>query len=421
MTLFWAAAAGLILLGLILVAPALLRGAKGELGGRQAQNVAIARERLRELELEHERGELDAEGFAQARRELELALAADLGDETPSAPVRGGGVSVLLALLVLVPVLTVGLYQYIGSPQHIEVAGPGATAQAGNPHAAAAGQTASMDEMVQALADRLEREPNNPDGWYMLGRSYMSMGRYADAVKALERLREQIGDHPTALVMLADAVAMTQGGRVAGRPAELIQAALQQEPDNTTALWLAGNAAEEEGDYAQAVAYWRRAEGGLADQPELLAELRSMIAAAQTAGGLAPEPMAAATPEPTASDAAGAGPSLNVSVTLAPELAAKAQPDDVLYVFARAVEGPPMPLAAARAKVGDLPVRITLDDSMAMLPQMKLSNFEQVQVSARISKAGQPTAQSGDLTSAPQVVAVAAGVAVELVIDQQVP
>jgi cytochrome c-type biogenesis protein CcmH len=418
MTLFWVVTAGLILLGLILVAPPLLRGGKGELGGREEQNVAIARERLRDLELERERGELDAEGFAQARRELELALAADLGDEAERAPVRRGGIPVLLTLLVLVPVLTVGVYQYIGAPQHIGVAGPGATARAGNPHAGAPDQAASLEEIVQALAERLEQEPNNPDGWYMLGRSYMSMGRYADAVGALERLREQVGDNPTALVMLADAVAMTQGGRLSGRPAELIQTALQQEPDNTTALWLAGTAAEEQGDHAQAVAYWRRAEPGLADQPELLAELRDMIAAAESRGGLTSEPAAPAATGPA--PAAGAA-SLRVNVALAPELAAKAQPDDVLYVFARAVDGPPMPLAAARIRVGDLPAEIILDDSMAMMPQMKLSGFEQVQVSARVSRTGQPTAQSGDLTSAPQVVAVAAGVGVELVIDQEVP
>ena len=437
MTLFWALTAALILLSLALLAPTLWRGGKGELAGREAQNIAIARERLRELEAERERGAMDPQAFEQARHELELALAEDLGVDADAPPVRSGGRSALLALLVLVPALTLGLYQYLGSPQHVDVAGPGGpTASAGNPHAGGKNDLASVEEMVQQLADRLEKEPNNPDGWYMLGRSYMSMGRYADAVKALERLREQVGDHPTALVMLADAVAMTQGGRLAGRPAELVHKALEQEPENPTALWLAGNAAEEQADYAQAVAYWRQAEPKLAGKPDLLAELRGLIAAAEQRGGLpsstspVPAPALAAAAAPAAHPqpapeaappAAAATASLDVSVSLAPDLAAKAGPDDVLFVFARAVQGPPMPLAAARLKVSDLPARVTLDDSMAMMPQMKLSNFDQVQVSARISRGGQPTAQSGDLQSEPQVVPVAAGVAVNLVIDSEVP
>jgi len=414
MILFWTISAGMIVLGITLLLPAVLRGGKESAGGEQeSRNVAIARERLKELEIERDRGELDPASFAQARRELQLTLASELGGEGTSVPLqRGGKKSALVVVMLLVPILTVGLYQQLGAPQHLKVVGPGATQ--GNPHADA-GSTTSVDDMVNALAQRLQSEPNNPDGWYMLGRSYLSMGRYPEAVRALEQLREHVGDHPTALVMLADAVAMTQSGRMSGRPAELVRKALEQKPDDVTALWLAGQAANEQADYAQAVAYWRRAEAGLGDNPQMLSELRNLIEQAQGSGGLS-----RADPD-SGAPVVATEPSLDVTIELDPALAASTQPEDLLFVFARAVEGPPMPLAAARLKVSDLPVQITLDDSMAMLPQLKLSTVAQVKVAARISRSGQPTAQSGDLQSEDQIVDVAPGVKVALVIDRQVP
>jgi cytochrome c-type biogenesis protein CcmH len=269
-----------------------------------------------------------------------------------------------------------------------------------------------MESLVRQLAERLESDPDNADGWYMLARSYMAMGRFEDAIVALEKLRALIGDHPTALVMLADATAMSQGGALAGRPEELVLKVLEQQPDDATALWLAGKAAEERGDYAVAVDYWRRAEPALAEEPDMQAELRQMISQAEAAGGLeASEP-----PRPV--PAAG---SIDVTVDIDPVLVAEARPDDRLFVFARAVEGPPMPLAAARLTVADLPARVTLDDSMAMMPAMKLSSVPQVQVVARVSRGGEPVAQSGDLESEPQIVDVGAGAAVSLVIDRKVP
>ncbi len=434
MTLFWIATAGLILLGLALLAPTLLRGARAGVVKHEAQNIAIARQRLHELEAERDRGELDPASFEQARQELERSLAGDLGVDGDAAPVQGGGKAALLVLAVLVPLLTVAVYQHVGAPEHLAVVGAGDPRQAQNPHGEGEMQQHSMEEALQSLVQRLQREPNDAEGWYMLGRSYMSLGRYRDAMGALEQLRTLTDGHPTALVLLADAVAMDQGGRMSGRPTELVLEALQKDPVNVTGLWLAGKAAEERGDFAAAVDFWEQALPGLAEQPQMQVELRALIASAQSRAGLPAPTAAVAVAAPVVADAASAQPapaaapadaaaaaSLQVSVTLAPELAAKAQPGDVLYVFARAVSGPPMPLAAARLTAADLPAKVTLDDSMAMMPQMKLSSFPQVKVNARISRSGQPAAQSGDLESAAQVVEVGAGVSVALVIDRTVP
>lgn len=413
MTVFWILVGAMVLIGLALVAPALLRPAReADAASRTEQNVAIARQRLSELESEHAAGALDDASFEQARRELELNLADELVDERPQRAPGGGGRALLVALAVALPAATVALYLHLGAPEHLQVSGPGQPRTAStNPHAAQ-GETPSVEELVARLEQRLREEPNNPDGWFMLGRTKMSLGRYEEAATAFEKTLELVGEHPSILVALADSIAMTQSGRISGRPAELVQRALAVSPDDVTALWLAGQAAQEQGDAARALEYWRRAEAGLQDQPQLLTELRGMIAEVERASGI--ESQAVAAP-------AAAGPSLELDVSLDPELADRVEADDTVFIFARAEQGPPMPLAAAKLRARDLPARVTLDDSMAMMPQMKLSMFDRVKVGARVSRSGQPVAQSGDLESETRVVEVADGAQLELRIDRQVP
>lgn len=406
MTTFWLIVGALLLLAVVWFVPALRRGHREHLASQQVRNIEIARERLKELEAERERGELEDAGFEQAREELKLTLASELEEEQGEAK-RSGSQPVLVSILVLVSVISLLSYRLIGSPEHIAVVGPGARAPAINPHSP--DSPTDVETLVQALADRLEAEPNNPDGWFLLGRTRMSLGRYEDASAAYERALKLAGEHPAILVALADSVAMTQSGRMAGRPAELVQRALAVSPDDVTALWLAGQAASEQGDARQALAYWRRAETGLQGQPELLAELRGMIA--ELEGGTVVE----------AAPAAAAGSSLELDVSVAPELAGRFEPGDTVFIFARAEQGPPMPLAAAKLRAADLPALVTLDDSMAMMPQMKLSSFERVKVGARISRSGQPVAQSGDLQSETRIVDVGAGSRLELRIDRQIP
>jgi cytochrome c-type biogenesis protein CcmH len=410
-TLFWILVA--VLVGLAFIAPALLRSTtarQDQETGRTEQNVAIARERMAELEAEHAAGALDDADFEQAKRELELNLADELVDERPQ---QTGGQSraLLLVLVIALPAATVALYQTLGAPEHMQIAGPGGSVSTSDPHAAQ-GEAPSVEELTARLEQRLAENPNNADGWFMLGRTKMSLGRYAEAADAFEKTLELVGEHPSILIALADSVAMTQSGRISGRPAELVQRALAVSPDDVTALWLAGQAAEEQGDAAGALKYWRKAEAGLQDQPQLLAELRGMIAQVERDSGIESAPIEAA---------GAAGPSLELDVSLAPELAGRVEPADTVFIFARAEQGPPMPVAAAKLRVGDLPAKVTLNDSMAMMPQMKLSLFEKVKVGARISRSGQPVAKSGDLESETRLVDVGNAVKLELRIDREVP
>lgn len=391
MIVFWIFAALMLAAALWLLIPALLGRKSVRDRDRNQQNVAIARERFKELESEYGRGSLTETDYEQARQELEQALLNDVdGAVVSSAPVSSSSSRASLAWVALgVPLAAVLLYLQLGTPAALEPQAQVAAAPQGH---AGGDSTASMEQLVASLAAKLQQEPDNAEGWFMLGRSYMSMGRYAEAAEAFQRVLDQVGDDPAVMLRYADAQAMAQGGKISGKPFEMIKKALLLKPDDATGLWLAGLGYEEQGEYEQAVQHWRKLEPMMQDDPASLNEVRNLIARAEQKLGR-PVTAQAAIPEP----AAVSGVALKVSVSLDASLQGKVSPGDTVFIFARAVAGPPMPLAAVRKQVRDLPVSVTLDDSMAMMPEMKLSNFIEVRIGARISKSGTPGAQSGDL------------------------
>jgi cytochrome c-type biogenesis protein CcmH len=418
MTSFWIVAAAMVAVALAFLAPTLLGRKRLSSQDRSDQNVQIARERLNELESEFGRGALSEADYERARQELELALLNDVGDELPTTEKDQLTASpiTLAILIVLVPLFTILLYLDIGKPEILQTAAKSAPT-APSPHGSTADQAApSIDELLGRLEEKLKANPNDAQGWYMLGRSYMSLGRYAEAVTALGRAYELAGDQPTVMLSYADALAMSQGGKISGKAFELIKKALALSPKDPTALWLAGLGYQEQGDYERAVGYWRQLEPMMADNPESLSEVRRLIANAEQQLGYSvkSEPVEI-TPAPTSSVA------ITVQVDISPTLRDKASPNDTVFIFARAASGPPMPLAVVRKLVSDLPIAVTLDDSMAMMPQMKLSSFTDVNIGARISKTGNAMPQSGDLKSADTPINTAKDKTVTLSIDSIVP
>lgn len=389
MTLFWILAAAMVIVAIGLLVPPLFGRRTLKDQDRRAQNVAIARERLKELEAEHAGGNLDDKALEQARRELEEALADDVsgeGDANAAAPQRSPGMLAIVA--VLVPLLAVGLYLKLGNPDGL------------NPEAAAAeslmpahdGQQMSLPEMAKRLETKLEAQPDNAQGWYLLGRTYLQMRRFADAARAFEKLHALVGDEPGVLLPWADAIAMQQGGKITGKAFELVQRVLEINPHEPTALWLAGMAYEQAGDHEQAVRHWKRLLPQLANDPESKQEVEALIARAEKALG-----RSVAVPAAPPGKSAAGGARLTVTVDLDPALKDRIAPDDTVFVFARALAGPPMPLAVVRKSARDLPLTVVLDDSLAMMPQMKLSAFKEVRIEARVSKSGNALPQSGDL------------------------
>ncbi|MEQ1804055.1 MAG: c-type cytochrome biogenesis protein CcmI [Burkholderiaceae bacterium] len=330
----------------------------------------------------------------------------------------------LLAVLGgLVLAVAAGGYALTGSPSLFVASGPPAVAGAGARDGAAAPHAVSSDqiaEMTQRLAARLKEQPQDPQGWAMLGRSYSVLGRNDDAVQAYATAIAQQGDDAALLADYADALAVKNNRVLAGEPMKWVRRALEVDPKNVKALALAGTDAFDRKDFAGAVKLWEKLLEHGPNDAGFVEQVKNSIAEARERGGIAgAAPRAAAPAAPTAPPANGNaaapkqaaglldGAGVSGSVRLSAALAAKASPDDTVFIFARAAEGSRMPLAVLRKRVRDLPATFTLDDSLAMSPAAKISGAPQVIVGARISKSGQAMATPGDLTG--QVGPVALG------------
>jgi cytochrome c-type biogenesis protein CcmH len=420
MTVFWILAALMTLGGLLVLAFTLLRKTAPSLDGNREQNVAIAKERMSELESQLAGGTIDAQTFEQEKLELEQTLLDDIAAADAQAratPAKYGKLGLLVAGIG-VPVMAVGMYLYLGSPQYIETATT--VAGASNPHAQVQNEEApSAEELTAMLEQRIKDTPDDPDAWFMLGRMYASAGRYNDAADAYRTLARITDNHPTALVVLADVLAMSQDGKIAGQPMELVLQALELDPDNATALWLAGRGSVEVSEYAAALSYYERASVQLSDKPELLQQLDEQIqevrVAAREAGVDLPDVPDVQLPDTVPAVAIG------VAVSVDPSLQASLESSDTLFVFARATEGPPMPLAAVKGTAGDLPAAITLDDTAMLRSGDKLSQYAELTITARITRSGQPMAASGDMQSDSVTVRPGYDKSVSLVINQRIP
>lgn len=412
MITFWIIAAVMLLAALGMLAPALLRKRELAADDRNQQNVAIARERISELEAEHAAGRLDDAAFEQTKQELEQALLLDIEGDEPVRPeaVPAAGKMAMGGVALLVPLLTIGVYFYLGEPALIGKTNDelrSAPAQSeGQPQM-------SMEEAIARLEEKLNEQPENPEGWFMLGRTRMALKEYPKAVAAFEKAYAQMPEEPAVMLALADALTMLHQGELTGRPAELVEKALEQAPADPTALWLGGMVANAQGNPELALQRWDQLRPLLADQPESIQQLDQMVAGVRADLGLPPAERKA--PEPPA-----AGASIRVKVDVAAELKDQFGPDETLFIFARAVNGPRFPLAVVRKTASDLPIEVTLDDSMAMQAGAALSSFPQVKVSARISRSGNAIAASGDLIGETEPLAVADTEQVEVVIDSRV-
>ena len=408
----------------------LLRRGKASPVERNAMNVVILRDQLGELEADLAAGTVAREQYDEARRELEPRVLED-SKGTPDAAHAPAQSAAWTAAIVAGTIPIVALLLYVTLGNHEAFAPEAArAAKGGSEHEVTREQ---VEAMAAKLAAKLEKDPGNADGWAMLARTYYALNRYADAAPAFEKAVGFAPDDPGLLADYADALG-AQGG-LRGKSLELVERALKADPTHWKALALAGTAAFERKNYKQAVAYWERMKATVPPGSTMAGSIDASIQEARELGGLGPGPSAppalavapavpmapnAAAAKAPAVAAAAAGATIGGTVSLAPALAAKASPTDVVFIFARAAEGPKMPLAILRKQVKDLPATFTLDDSMAMTPDFALSKFPSIVVGARVSKSGNAAAQSGDLEGfSPAVNAGAKGLAV--IIDRAVP
>ena len=368
MTEFWLSAGLLLLAALGFLLIPILRGrSRQQEEDRTALNVALYQERVAELAAQQAAGVLDATQLANGRDEAARELLADTeGAEAP----RQGHLGKVLPLLaaVLVPAMALGLYLHFGAADKVELTQEFAAAPK------------SMEEMTTRLERAVQAQPDSAEGLYFLGRAYMAEQRPADAAKAYERAVALAGRQPELLGQWAQAQYFAANKQWSPQVQALTDEALKADPNEVTSLGLRGIAAFEGERYQEAIDYWKR----------LLAQLPEGDASrAALQGGIdrAAERLGSTGAKPSGAVAAR----LKVRVELAAALKDKVKPDDTVFIFARASNGPPMPLAAKRVTVAQLPLEVELSDADAMMPQMKLSDFAEVQLVARVSRAGQPT------------------------------
>jgi cytochrome c-type biogenesis protein CcmH len=402
--------------------PLITRTSGGGVVDRSTLNISVYRDQLAELERDRENDVITQEQYEQGRLELERRLLDDVPEDNGSgqghsagdaaASAQGSRKTGRIAAVIIgiaIPVFTISVYQWLGMPQSISPATRAAisteTSNAKSPSA----MSDQVNAMVTQLAQRLKDNPDDPEGWAMLGRSYLVLGRPDDAVKSYEKAIALSNNDPNIMVDYADALAMASGEQsLEGKPMELIQQALTLDPNNQKGLWLAGTAAYEKGNFQQALDYWRKLYGLLPKDSQDALVMQGNIKEAESMIAGRANVAAATQQNPDATQALDAQVDRHVTgvVKLDEKLYRQVNETDTVFVFARASEGPRMPLAVMRAQVKDLPLDFSLDDSMAINPAMTISKYPEVIVVARISRSGNATPQSGDVQGMSRILRV---------------
>lgn len=379
---FWIAVTVLLALALAILLIPLMRTVRAQQSDqRQQQNIQIAREKKRQLENQLKEAEIDQATYDSAYLDLQTSLALELGRSEADIE-KSRGKWMALVVFLAIPAASVSLYLSFGEYRVVE--NPQLALAAPRQQTAAAPQM-SLEEMTVAIKQRLKDNPEDAEGWFMLGRTMMARQQYGEAVTAFQRSNDLLADEPGIMFALADALAMQNNGNLLGEPEALVQRGLELAPRFPNGLWLAGMAAEQRQDYKAAHRYWSLLLPLIADNQASSREVRGLLATLEER-----DPQLAKTA--AADNAAG----INLVVDISAELKARAGADTAVFIYAKAMQGPPIPLAVRKLQLSDLPVSLTLSDDDAMMPTMKLSSFDQVIVGARVSSSGNPVAQSGD-------------------------
>ncbi len=379
MTQFWIYSVLLLVVALLLLLWPVLRGRKDQAEeDRTALNIALYEEHVAELEAQHASGALSAEKLAEGRLEASRELLSDTDVGRPKQSANLGNALPIIAAL-LVPIVGLGLYMHWGSSEKVALT------------MSMVEQPKTLEEMIKRLEDTVRLQPESVDAWYFLGRSYMSEQRPKDAANAYEKTIELVGRQPDLLGQWAQALYFANNKQWSTELQELVDEALRQDPNEATSLGLLGIAAFEDKRFQDAIDAWTQLSKGLDPQDPSLEAIQTGIDRARSSLADAPAPTVDAN---AAKDAVSDAPAavsdykLLIDVTISDELLKQSSATDTVFVFARAESGPPMPLAAKRLTVADLPASIALTDEDSLLPQLKLSSIGRLKLQASISSTG---------------------------------
>ncbi|MBU3559658.1 c-type cytochrome biogenesis protein CcmI [Polynucleobacter sp. Nonnen-W13] len=382
MTSFVISALLLLVLVLVLLLRPLFFPAKESATSRRQMNAAIYREELDKLEADRMAGTVDSYSYEQTHAEMRQRLFQDT-DEADDFAVLGSPKKTIIGICLFVVILSAGFYFYLGDAAQI------AQKSTERPMT-----QESVEKMVDEFAAKMDKEPDNLKGWAMLARSYRILGRNTEAANAYARAGSFIDSDPQLLADYADVLAANANGNFAGKPQQLINKALAQDPNNLLALWLSGTAAFNVQNYKAAVQSWEKLAKQLPGESDEARAIAASIAEARSKGGLA------SVSAPVISNQGVSG-----QVDIAPELKPKIKVGDVLMVIARK-PGERMPVAVLKTPVTAFPISFVLNDALAMSPNALISQIPEVSVEVRISKTGMAMPEAGDLISTPQTIKV---------------
>ncbi len=386
MTMLYLIGAVMALIAMLFIALPLLRRTRkpGVAPEQDAANVAIYTDQLAELEDDLSNRLLSQTQFDLAKPELERRLLQDVPAGVTQAPAQQSARWFGVLLSLLIPLIAIGLYFQLGTPEALNAPAP--------VDQTVSAQEQEIEAILPRLVQHLREQPGDIAGWKNLGRALLALQRFDEAAQAYEKITLITPKSAQAFADYADALGMAQGQKLAGKPTQVIAQALKLDPKNPKARYLSGFASIEAGNVKEAIMHWEKLLAELPPEQRGVDTLREKIAELKQKAGL---PSATTGAEAKSTTVASA--TISGQAQLNAALKNQASPEDTVFVFARAVDGPKMPLALLRVKVKDLPVDFKLDDSMAMSPQMKLSNFPNVVIVARVSKSGTAIPQSGDL------------------------
>ena len=382
MTSFVISALLLLVLVLVLLLRPLFFPAKESATSRRQMNATIYREELDKLEADRMAGTVDSYSYEQTHAEMRQRLFQDT-DEADDFAVLGSPKKTIIGICLFVVILSAGFYFYLGDAAQI------AQKSTERPMT-----QESVEKMVDEFAAKMDKEPDNLKGWAMLARSYRILGRNTEAANAYARAGSFIDSDPQLLADYADVLAANANGNFAGKPQQLINKALAQDPNNLLALWLSGTAAFNVQNYKAAVQSWEKLAKQLPGESDEARAIAASIAEARSKGGLA------SVSAPVISNQGVSG-----QVDIAPELKPKIKAGDVLMVIARK-PGERMPVAVLKTPVTAFPISFVLNDALAMSPNALISQIPEVSVEVRISKTGMAMPEAGDLISTPQTIKV---------------
>lgn len=377
----------------------------------EEDNKSLYKQHLAEVELDIENGLLEGTEAVKVKEELKLTLLNNNDSKVSSKVTESKNPALTAIVLIMaIPVFVISLYIYLGEPELIE---KNQLMSDFRNASTKEEKLASVEKMLANLEQRMLKNPDDIDGWLMLTNSYTALERYPDALRAVDNLYRLRGSDPTVLIRYADILAMNNDGNYSGRPTELINEALKIDPENPNGLWFAGLAANDRGDIDTAIEYWKKLLPKLENNPEQYNQVKQFIQMIGVQSETYQEEVIQELQNP--------GVQIQINVSLSNDIIEYTNKNDTVFIYAQSISGPPMPIAVVRKEVSDLPLLVTLDDSMAMLPNNKLSSHEHVKLTARISKSGNAIAESGDLIGIVNEVRTDTSKPVKIVINDKIP